>query len=50
VTAEFARQRIAAQMPIDEKRALATWLIDNSGSLAATERQVRELHARLTVV
>ncbi len=49
VTAEFARQRIAAQMPIDEKRALATWLIDNSGALADTEQQVRELHARLSV-
>jgi dephospho-CoA kinase len=48
VTAEFARQRIAAQMPIDEKRALATWVIDNSGARADTERQVRELHVRLT--
>jgi dephospho-CoA kinase len=37
---EEARQRIAAQMPIDDKRALATWLIDNSGSLTDTERQV----------
>jgi dephospho-CoA kinase len=27
-------------MPIDDKRALATWTIDNSGSRAATERQV----------
>jgi dephospho-CoA kinase len=37
-----ARARIAAQMPIDGKRALATWVIDNSGSLAETERQVDE--------
>ena len=35
-----ARQRIAAQMPIDAKRALATWVVDNSGSPADTERQV----------
>lgn len=35
-----ARQRIAAQMSIDAKRALATWVIDNSGSLAQTEAQV----------
>jgi len=48
VTREFARQRLAAQLPIDEKRALATWLIDNSGTLADTERQVRALHAKLT--
>ncbi len=35
-----ARQRIDSQMPIDEKRALATWVIDNAGPVAATERQV----------
>jgi len=35
-----ARARLAAQMPIDEKRALATWVIDNSGSVEDTERQV----------
>ncbi len=43
VTPELARARIAAQLPIDEKRALADHVIDNSGSLADTERQVREL-------
>jgi dephospho-CoA kinase len=48
VTREFALQRLAAQMPIDEKRALATYVIDNSGALEETERQVRELYARLT--
>ncbi|HKR98452.1 MAG TPA: dephospho-CoA kinase [Candidatus Dormibacteraeota bacterium] len=36
-----ARQRLAAQLPIDEKRARATWVIDNSGSLEATEVQVK---------
>jgi dephospho-CoA kinase len=48
VTREFALQRLAAQLSIEEKRALATYLIDNSGALEATERQVRELYARLT--
>ena len=48
VTREFALQRLAAQLPIEEKRELATHVIDNSGSLADTERQVRELHARLS--
>ncbi len=43
-----AERRIDAQMPLDEKRALADLVIDNSGSLADTERQVRELYARLT--
>jgi len=48
VTREFALQRLAAQMPIEEKRALATHVIDNSGALEETERQVRELYAELT--
>jgi dephospho-CoA kinase len=43
-----AERRVAAQMPIDEKRELADHVIDNSGSLAETERQVRELYAQLT--
>jgi dephospho-CoA kinase len=47
VTPDFARQRMAAQLPIEEKRALATWVIDNGASLAATERQVRALYAQL---
>jgi dephospho-CoA kinase len=44
---EDAERRVRAQLPIEEKRALADFVIDNSGSLAETERQVRELHARL---
>jgi dephospho-CoA kinase len=47
VTREFAWQRLAAQMPIEQKRGLATWVIDNSGSLEETERQVRELVCKL---
>jgi dephospho-CoA kinase len=39
--------RIAAQMPLDEKRRMATDEIDNSGSLAATQNQVTELVAQL---
>ncbi len=35
-----ARQRLDAQLPIDEKRRRATWVIDNSGDLDETERQV----------
>ena len=41
-------RRMAAQLPIEEKRALADFVIDNSGSPAETERQVRELYAKLT--
>jgi dephospho-CoA kinase len=46
-TREEAKRRVAAQMPIDDKRALADYVIDNGGALADTERQVRELVATL---
>ena len=42
-----ALRRVRAQMPIEEKRALADFVIDNSGPLADTERQVRALWERL---
>ena len=42
---EDARARIAAQLSIEEKRALADVIIDNSGPWEATEKQVRELYA-----
>jgi dephospho-CoA kinase len=35
-----AQQRLDAQLPIDEKRRRATWVIDNSGDLDTTERKV----------
>jgi dephospho-CoA kinase len=35
-----ARARLDAQMSLDEKRRLATWVIDNSGSEAACLEQV----------
>jgi dephospho-CoA kinase len=37
---DAARQRLASQLPIDSKRALATWVVDNSGSLSETDRMV----------
>lgn len=42
-TREEAERRAAAQMPIEEKRALADHVVDNSGSAADTERQVDTL-------
>ena len=38
--ADAALQRLAAQIPIDEKRDRATWVIDNSDGLEATSRAV----------
>ena len=35
-----ALQRLAAQLPIDEKRDRATWVIDNSDTMEATARAV----------
>ena len=46
-SAEDAESRIDAQIPLDEKRAQADHVIDNSGSLAETERQVTALYAEL---
>jgi len=45
---EAADKRIAAQMPLDEKKRLADHVIDNSGSLDETERQVKVLWEKLT--
>lgn len=36
-----ALTRLAAQWPLDDKRKRATWVVDNSGTLAKTEEQVR---------
>jgi dephospho-CoA kinase len=44
---EEALRRIRAQLSIEEKRKLADHIIDNSGSRAATERQVRALYESL---
>jgi dephospho-CoA kinase len=47
LTVEQARQRIAAQMPVEEKRHMADEQIDCSGSLEHTREQVIALYAKL---
>jgi dephospho-CoA kinase len=42
-----ARARIAAQLPLDEKKSLADYVIDNSGTREQTRRQVERLFALL---
>ena len=42
-----ARARLAAQLPLADKIAVADYVIDNSGDLAATERQVDEVWTAL---
>jgi dephospho-CoA kinase len=44
---EQAESRMAAQMPVEEKRRRATDEIDTSGSLAETRQQVERLAAKL---
>jgi len=47
LTREAAAQRIASQMPPEEKRRRADFLIDNSGDLASTRTQVQSIYPRL---
>lgn len=47
LTREHAEQRVAAQMPLSEKRRLASHVIENSGSPEDTRRQVLKLHTEL---
>jgi dephospho-CoA kinase len=42
-----AHRRIAAQLPVEEKRKLATYEIDCSGSMEETRAQVRSFAAQL---
>lgn len=44
LSAEAARQRIAAQVPLDAKRARADHVINNSGSLEDTQRQAEGIY------
>jgi dephospho-CoA kinase len=48
LSAEQAEARLLAQLPIEEKRLRADIVIDNSGSLADTERQVNAFWSSLT--
>ena len=47
-TREEAESRIAAQATRQERRAIATHLIDNSGSLPELQARVREIYDELT--
>lgn len=43
ISREEAEARIASQLPLDEKKRHATWLVDNSGPLEATRAQVEKV-------
>lgn len=46
-SAEDIERRMAAQLPGDEKKSLADYVIDTSGTLEEAERQVEEVFAEL---
>jgi len=50
LTLPQAQSRLAAQLPLEEKRRLATDVIDNSGSREQTRLQVEALWSRLREV
>lgn len=45
---EAAEARIAAQLPLEEKVAVADYVIDNSGTLDETRAQVEKVWAQIT--
>ena len=45
--ARVRKRRIASQMPVEEKRRRAHYVIDCSGSLDKTRRQVEALYPKL---
>ena len=47
LNAADAAARIRAQMPIDAKRAHAHYIVDNSGDLDATRRQVLDIYRKI---
>jgi dephospho-CoA kinase len=48
-TEQEARARIAAQLPLAHKVAVATWVLDNSSTLERLEARAAELYAELVV-
>lgn len=47
LSADEARQRLAAQWPVDQKAARADYVIDTTGSIEDTDRQVDAVLAQL---
>ena len=43
LTREAAEARLASQLPLEDKRRHATWVVDNAGDLAATRAQVEAI-------
>jgi dephospho-CoA kinase len=48
LTEDEAKARIGSQMPLEEKKKLARWIIDNEGSLDETRAQVEKVWREVT--
>jgi len=46
-TKEESLKRIASQLPIDEKKRRATWVIDNSKDLKHLQQEVEDFVAKI---
>jgi dephospho-CoA kinase len=46
-TKEESLKRINSQMPIDEKKSKATWVIDNSKDLKHLQQEVEDFVAKI---
>jgi dephospho-CoA kinase len=42
--------RIASQMPMVEKVKYADYVVDNSGDIGSTRRQVEEIHRQMRAI
>ena len=47
ISREMAVKMLGSQLPIEEKRSYADFIVENSGSLGETRRQVREIWEKL---
>lgn len=47
ISREMAQNILTAQLPIDEKKGYADFIVDNSGSLEETKRQIGEVWQKL---
>jgi dephospho-CoA kinase len=47
ISQEMARNMIRSQLPIEEKKGYADFIVDNSGTLEETRRQVEEIWGKL---
>ena len=48
MTEDQARARLAAQLPIDQKRRMATYVIENTGSIEQLKAEVERVWATIT--